>query len=90
MDLPNGQQDLQASTSKSSEHLLEKFTISAIIEAYQPNDAKCVAQMPDGNLVTGGRDGLMKIWRKRDIYENCETIPQKDCLSINSVAVFKW
>ncbi|KAL3106134.1 hypothetical protein niasHT_016821 [Heterodera trifolii] len=87
MDLPNGQQDLQASTSKSSEHLLEKFTISAIIEAYQPNDAKCVAQMPDGNLVTGGRDGLMKIWRKRDIYENCETIPQKDCLSINSVAV---
>ncbi|KAL3101897.1 hypothetical protein niasHS_003306 [Heterodera schachtii] len=87
MDLPNGHQDLQASTSKSSEHLLEKFTISAIIEAHQPNDAKCVAEMPDGNLVTGGRDGLMKIWRKRDIYENCETIPQKDCLSINSVAV---
>uniref|UniRef100_A0A183CH72 PUL domain-containing protein n=1 Tax=Globodera pallida TaxID=36090 RepID=A0A183CH72_GLOPA len=88
MDSSKEQQELPASTSKSTEQTSKIFNISAIIEAHQPSDAKCVAEMLDGTLVTGGRDGLMKLWKKHDgIFENSQTIAQKDCLSINSVAV---
>lgn len=46
------------------------FTLSAILEAHQPQDAKCVAEIANGGLVTGGRDGIMKIWKFSYVYNH--------------------
>lgn len=61
-------QDLPSSSAKScsttaANNTFPNFSLSAIIEAHQPNDAKCVAEIDGVGLVTGGRDGIMKIWK---------------------------
>lgn len=41
------------------------FALSIILEAHHPNDAKCISELPNAGLVSGGRDGLLKLWSKK-------------------------
>uniref|UniRef100_A0A915MJ59 Uncharacterized protein n=1 Tax=Meloidogyne javanica TaxID=6303 RepID=A0A915MJ59_MELJA len=64
-----------------------QFSLSAIIQAHS-DDAKCVVETPTGTLISGGRDGFMKIWTNEGInWTNTSTVQQKDCLAINSIAL---
>ncbi|CAK5039224.1 unnamed protein product [Meloidogyne enterolobii] len=64
-----------------------QFSLSAIIQAHS-DDAKCVIETPTGTLISGGRDGFMKIWTNEGInWTNTSTVQQKDCLAINSIAL---
>uniref|UniRef100_A0A914KKQ2 PUL domain-containing protein n=1 Tax=Meloidogyne incognita TaxID=6306 RepID=A0A914KKQ2_MELIC len=73
------------SSNNDNENL--QFSLSAIIQAHS-DDAKCVIETPTGTLISGGRDGFMKIWTNEGInWTNTSTVQQKDCLAINSIAL---
>ncbi|KAL7070899.1 hypothetical protein ACQ4LE_009669 [Meloidogyne hapla] len=64
-----------------------QFSLSAIIQAHS-DDAKCVIETPTGTLISGGRDGFMKIWTNENTnWTNTSTVQQKNCLAINSIAL---
>lgn len=56
----NGPSTSKSSLSNADQEQLQ-FSLSSIIQAHS-DDVKCVIESKTGQLISGGRDGFLKIW----------------------------
>lgn len=61
-DIPSTSKASSSSSTQPQEY--EQFTLSSIIQGHN-DDAKCVVEHPNGELISGGRDGFLKFWENR-------------------------